>query len=99
LNASDPDSITDPFLSISDSVLTILIGSDTTAIVLRNIMYYLLAYPDYFQGLRAEIDENFSFKQQAPIELAKLPSMKLLNAIMYEPSFATVTMCINDVLI
>jgi hypothetical protein len=49
-------------------------------------MYYLLAYPQYFQALRKEIDENFSFKHQVPIEFTKLPSMKVLNAIMYVPS-------------
>ncbi|KAF8955653.1 high nitrogen upregulated cytochrome P450 monooxygenase 2 [Flammula alnicola] len=73
-----------PFLSVSESVLTILAGSDTTATVLRNIMYYLLAYPDYFQAVRKEIDKTFSFEEQGSIELAKLPSMKLLNAIINE---------------
>jgi len=65
-------------------VLTIIAGSDTSATVLSNIMYYLLVHQEYLIALRREIDENFPFKEQASIEVSKLAGMKLLNAIINE---------------
>jgi cytochrome P450 len=69
--------------TISDSTLTVLAGSDTTSTVLRNIMYFLLAYPEYFDKLRKEIDESFPYGDgEEEIEVGKLSSMKLLNGVM-----------------
>ncbi|KDR74026.1 hypothetical protein GALMADRAFT_269528 [Galerina marginata CBS 339.88] len=85
LNAADPDSTSDPLaLIMSNSLLTIIAGSDTTASVLSNVMYYLLAHDKYFAALRQEIDEYFPLNQHVSIEITKFPAMKLLNAIINE---------------
>ncbi|KDR74014.1 hypothetical protein GALMADRAFT_250743 [Galerina marginata CBS 339.88] len=85
LNVTDPDSTTDPFpVIVSNSVLTIIAGSDTSATVLSNIIFYLLVNHEYLVALRAEIDQNFPFAEQAPIIVTKLAGMKLLNAIINE---------------
>ena len=47
-------------------------------------MYFLLAYPEYFENLRKEIDETFPYGKE--IEVSTLSSMKLLNGIMCVPS-------------
>lgn len=93
IHASEPDS--DPTtpsptylpLVISNATLAIIAGSDTTSTVLSNILSYLIAHPEYMKKLRAEIDENFHLGDMvhgtSAIELSKLGSMKILNAIMY----------------
>ncbi|KAF8904735.1 high nitrogen upregulated cytochrome P450 monooxygenase 2 [Gymnopilus junonius] len=81
----DPESTADPFpLIVSNSVLAIIAGSDTTATTLSNIIYYLLLYPKYMEELRSEIEANFPIEEHAPIQGDKLPAMKMLNAIINE---------------
>jgi hypothetical protein len=46
-------------------------------------MYFLLAYPQYLEKLRREIDEYFpSGEGEGEIEVGKLSSMKVLNGVM-----------------
>lgn len=68
---------------ISNAVLAIVAGSDTTSNVLSGVMYYLLLYPDYTKRLRHELNMAFPPSEHAGIELDRLANLELLNAIMF----------------
>lgn len=78
----DDDKPPTPYL-VSNVVLAIVAGSDTTSTVLAGIMYNLIRYPDYFKRLRKEFDEAFPPSERAVIEPDKLGSLELLNAIVF----------------
>ncbi|KAJ5158309.1 Cytochrome P450 [Penicillium coprophilum] len=67
---------------IADASLSVFAGSDTVAITMTGILYYLMRYPDYQKRLQDEFDEaresNEGFDVQ---DLAKLP---LFNGIINE---------------
>lgn len=80
---TDGESDKPPFpLVVSNSVLTIIAGSDTTASVLCNITYYLLCHPEYLARLQEEVDK--AFPEDTPINLDHLASLELLNTIINE---------------
>lgn len=57
---SKPGADASPFpVIVSNAVLTIIAGSDTTASVLSNTVYYLLKNPDVLRKLRKELEEAF----------------------------------------
>lgn len=68
---------------VSNAILAIIAGSDTTATALSTIMHYLLGNPRYLEDLRSEIEADFPLKEGAPIEGDQLSGMKMLNAVMY----------------
>lgn len=60
-------------------------GSDTTAISIRSIIYYLLKNPEYMQKLVDEIDtRQKEGKITEPISLEQTKGMPYLQACMYE---------------
>ena len=66
---------------ISDAGLAIIAGSDTTATVLANLVYCLLAHPDTYARLRAEVDAFYPPETNA-LDPAHLPQMHYLDAVM-----------------
>lgn len=70
-------------LIISNVVLAIIAGSDTTSSTLSGIVYHLLQYPDYSRRLREELDSAFPPLEHATIQLDKLANLELLNGVMY----------------
>ncbi|KIJ68401.1 hypothetical protein HYDPIDRAFT_24686 [Hydnomerulius pinastri MD-312] len=74
-----------PFpLILSNSVLAIVAGADTTSSALSNIMYYLLANPAVYKRLRDEVDEAFPPSQPCTLNPDMLPSLPFLNAVINE---------------
>ena len=68
---------------MSSSLLAIVAGSDTTSFVLSNLFYYLLSHPEYFQRLRAAIDQVFPPSDlNETINPQKLNDLPFLNAVM-----------------
>ena len=68
---------------MSSSLLAIVAGSDTTSFVLSNLFYYLLSHPEYFQRLRAAVDEVFPPSDlNETINPQQLNDLPFLNAVM-----------------
>ncbi|KAF8827445.1 hypothetical protein HHX47_DHR4000329 [Lentinula edodes] len=67
---------------VSNAVLAIIAGSDTTASALCNAIYYLVANPKDMQTLQQEIEEAFP-DSGTNIDIQKLDKMPWLNAVMY----------------
>lgn len=73
-----------PFpLIVSNAVVAIIAGSDTTASVLSNIVYYLLSNTSDYARLREEVDLAFPPLEDVPLDIEKLPGLTFLNAVMY----------------
>ena len=68
--------------AISDGVLAVIAGSDTTASVVSNVFYYLMQKPPDFVRLRQEVDEVFPPGEGDPLDSAKLAGMRYLNAVL-----------------
>jgi cytochrome P450 len=71
-------------LIVSNCLLTIVAGSDTTATTLSAIMCYLLSDRNVYDTLRAELDEAFSSSNAdgwPEIEIDKLGKLSYLNAV------------------
>ncbi|KAF6749615.1 high nitrogen upregulated cytochrome P450 monooxygenase 2 [Ephemerocybe angulata] len=83
LQAADPDSTSNPLpFIISNAVLTILAGSDTTSSALSSTFYYLLRNPGTYKQLQGEIDDSCEGDEiPSPDRLAQLPH---LNAVINE---------------
>ena len=78
------DSQDSPFqLIVSNSLLAIVAGADTTATVLRNTVYYLLTNPAYYAQLREEVDAAFPPTETNTLNTEVLSSLPILNAVMY----------------
>ncbi|KAF8560403.1 high nitrogen upregulated cytochrome P450 monooxygenase 2 [Imleria badia] len=74
-----------PFpLIVSNAILAIIAGADTTATVLRNTIFYLLTNPTYYARLREEVDATFPPTETSPLDLKILPSLTFLNAVINE---------------
>ncbi|KAG9314406.1 cytochrome P450 [Chiua virens] len=71
-------------LLASNSLLAIVAGSDTTATVLKNILFYLLTNPTYYARLRQEVDAAFPPTETSSLDLDILPSLPFLNAVINE---------------
>jgi len=65
---------------ISDAVLTVLAGSDTTFSAITNIIYFLISHPTTYKRLQAEVD-GLGDKLMDCSEQAQLP---YLNAVINE---------------
>ena len=68
-------------LVISDGVLAIIAGSDTTATTLSNVFYSLLSHPEAYQRLQEEVDRYYPPGEDAltPNQHASMP---YLDAVM-----------------
>ncbi|KAG8219853.1 cytochrome P450 [Butyriboletus roseoflavus] len=83
--ASQADSQESPFtLILSNSLLAIIAGADTTATVLRNTVFYLLTNPTYYARLREEVDATFPPTETSPLDTEILPTLPFLNAVINE---------------
>ena len=93
-SSSDSNSSTNasPFpVIVSNAVLTIIAGSDTTASVLSNTVYYLLQNPNVLEKLREELEQAFGGdngdrnRKWAALSLdtEKLADLEYLNAVLY----------------
>ncbi|KAH6904455.1 high nitrogen upregulated cytochrome P450 monooxygenase 2 [Coprinopsis sp. MPI-PUGE-AT-0042] len=75
-------------LVISDSLLTIVAGSDTTSTVLSATLCCLLSHPAVFSKLREELDDAFDIMDEATgypkIEFEKLLKLPYLSAVVNE---------------
>ncbi|KAJ6474484.1 cytochrome P450 [Mycena vitilis] len=73
-----------PFpLVVSNSVLAIVAGSDTSATVLANTFFLLLSHPESYNRLQAELDGAFPPGKE-PTDAASLSSLPYLNAVIKE---------------
>ncbi|TFK36467.1 cytochrome P450 [Crucibulum laeve] len=81
---TDSESSPLPFI-LSNAVLAVIAGSDTTSSVLSNGIYYLISHPDYYTRLQKEVDYALGpVRELAPIDLGKLSNLELLNAVINE---------------
>jgi cytochrome P450 len=67
-------------LVTSNSILAIIAGSDTTASVLSNVLYYLMLHSKYIEHLREEVDPLFSGVET--VDADQLTNLGFLNAVM-----------------
>ena len=65
--------------AVSDGLLAVIAGSDTTAIALSQLWYFLLRHSDCYLRLRKEIAATFP-DMQAPYDFSKTSEMPYLNA-------------------
>lgn len=68
---------------ISDGVLAIMAGADTTTAALRHFFYLMLSHPGYYRQLQEEIDRTFPSGSDA-LDPDKHCSMPFLNACLNE---------------
>ena len=71
-------------LIVSNCLLTIVAGSDTTATTLTAIMCFLLTHRNPYNTLRAELDEacpSSNADGWPEIEIDKLGKLSYLNAV------------------
>ncbi|KIJ68389.1 hypothetical protein HYDPIDRAFT_24675 [Hydnomerulius pinastri MD-312] len=85
IEAYHTDSQESPFpLIVANSLLAIIAGSDTTASVLSNVIYYLLMNPTFYAQLREELDTAFPPTEMSLLNTDVLPSLPMLNAVINE---------------
>ncbi|KAH7915812.1 cytochrome P450 [Hygrophoropsis aurantiaca] len=83
--AAISDSGNSPFpLIVSNAGLAIIAGSDTTASVLSNILYYLLSNPAEYIRLRDEVDTAFPPSDMTSLSAEMFLEMPFLNAVINE---------------
>ncbi|RYP72212.1 hypothetical protein DL771_004342 [Monosporascus sp. 5C6A] len=69
---------------LSETVLQIIAGSDTTASALRGIMLYLLSHPRVYSKLQAEIDVAVRKGYQGIIPDSEVRKLRYLQAVIKE---------------
>ncbi|KAJ3816970.1 cytochrome P450 [Lentinula raphanica] len=69
---------------VSNAVLAIIAGSDTTASALSNAIYYLVANPKDMQMLQQEIEDVFPHDDTTAIDVNKLEDLQWLDAVINE---------------
>ncbi|CCM05245.1 uncharacterized protein FIBRA_07455 [Fibroporia radiculosa] len=69
---------------LSNSILAIVAGSDTTAAALSNTLYLLVSHPECYERLQSELDNLFPLGKGEPTDTAKLAQMEFLNAVINE---------------
>ncbi|KAF8153965.1 cytochrome P450 [Crassisporium funariophilum] len=86
LKGAKADSIASAIhIVVSNSLLAIVAGSDTTATVLSNIIFYLLSNPKYQNYLKDEIDAVFVRPEtNNALKSNILTTLPLLNAVINE---------------
>ena len=67
---------------ITDTILAMVAGSDTTATVMSNILYYLISTPSVYKRLQEEIDRVFPRGEGDALDSTRLAECQLLNAVM-----------------
>lgn len=67
---------------MSDGVLAIVAGSDTTSSVLSGLFHYLLAHPASYRRLQEELDDAFPPGEGDPFDANELAELPFLNAVM-----------------
>ena len=67
---------------ITDSILAMVAGSDTTAIVMCNILFYILSAPPVYKRLQTEIDGAFPQGEGDALDGTRLAECVVLNAVM-----------------
>ncbi|KAF7378106.1 hypothetical protein MSAN_00234800 [Mycena sanguinolenta] len=74
-----------PFpLVVTNSVLAIIAGADTTATVLANTFFLLLSHPESYKRLQSELDEAFPRGGTEPTDTVLLSRLPYLNAVIKE---------------
>lgn len=68
--------------AVSDAIMAIVTGYDTTATVLGGILYYTIKNRDVYSRLREEVDEHFQRAEGNSLESSKLGELPYLNAVM-----------------
>ena len=74
---------------ISDGVLAVLAGSDTTSSVLSNLFWCILQRPDIYKRLRAEVDHYYPPGEDS-LDGKHLGDMRYLEAVMHVPELSIV---------
>jgi cytochrome P450 len=80
---------------LSDGVLAVVAGSDTTATTLTALWYYLLLEPAKLDRLRNEVDTCFPPGEE-PLDFTRMVNMPYLNACMWVPADITSTWLLVD---
>lgn len=77
---------------ISNCLLAIVAGSDTSSSAMSNAFYFLLSHPDKYRKLQEEIDNAYNTHQIPDLDVESdevqsyhdvLAGLKYLNAVMY----------------
>ncbi|KAJ3506926.1 hypothetical protein NMY22_g17093 [Coprinellus aureogranulatus] len=76
-------------LIMTDAVLAIFAGSDTTATALSNVLYYLVRYPEWQEKVRREVDETQKSmgKKSGAFQVSdveELANCRVLDAVLNE---------------
>ncbi|KAJ6457611.1 cytochrome P450 [Mycena sanguinolenta] len=71
-------------LVVSNALLAIIAGADTSATVLSNTFFLLLSHPESYERLQSEIDSVFPLGGKEPTDTALLSSLPYLNAVIRE---------------
>ena len=66
---------------LSDSVLAMVAGSDTTANVLANTFWLLVRHPEVYKKLQAEVDKYYPLGEDA-LNPKHHPDMAYLESVM-----------------
>lgn len=66
---------------ISDAVLAIVAGSDTTATTLSNVFYYLMCNPDSYKRLQDEVDSCYPAGEDS-LDHQRYVGMPYLDTVM-----------------
>ncbi|KAH6904490.1 high nitrogen upregulated cytochrome P450 monooxygenase 2 [Coprinopsis sp. MPI-PUGE-AT-0042] len=84
IQATDPELTSSPLpLIMSNSILTIIAGSDTTASALAVILFFLLRNRECYKRLQDEVDGVYNDDDPAPTP-DKFAHLPYLNAVMNE---------------
>lgn len=60
-------------------MLSLVAGSDTSAVTITHLIYYLLRHPECAERLKKEIDETFPDGDD-PLDFSRQADMPYLNA-------------------
>ncbi|KAL1938654.1 hypothetical protein VTO73DRAFT_11469 [Trametes versicolor] len=83
-NEDGADAVTPPFPeTVSNGVLAMIAGADTTSIALSNLFYFVLADRTVYERLQAEVDRYLP-PGEDPLDTKHHASMPFLNAVINE---------------
>ncbi|KAJ7161485.1 cytochrome P450, partial [Mycena crocata] len=68
---------------VADGVLSIIAGSDTTAIALSSLVWFLLSHPEIYRRVQAEVDSVYS-DGDSLLDASKHPELEFLTACLNE---------------
>lgn len=81
-NEDGSEQVTPPaHVIVSEGVLALVAGSDTTATVAASTMYCLLRHPAALERLRAEVDKYYPPRENS-LDAKHYPDMHYLEAVM-----------------